>query len=73
MISATVSVYKLTILGLLAGADVMVSRYGKKQWVVPVLEKIEMANTQQIAPGCSETPSKQKPGVETPGTCGNAS
>ncbi len=51
----------------------MIRRCSEKQWVVPVLEKIEMANTQQIAPGCSETPSKQKPGVEADNTCANAS
>ena len=70
LISATVSVYKLTDQGLLVGAVVMVRGYGEKQWVVPVLEKIEMSQTNA---GCnnSGTPTGSKAGgmAETPGNC----
>ena len=45
LISATVSVYKLTDQGLVVGAVMMARGYGEKQWVVPVLEKIEMSQT----------------------------
>ena len=51
----------------------MVSRYGKKQWVVPVLEKIEMANTRLVICGAQSNPlPKNNPGPEQ-GNCGAGS
>lgn len=48
----------------------MLNGFGKKQWVAPVLEKIEMADT-QVGPMCSQngqdTGSKGMPGVEQQG------
>jgi hypothetical protein len=45
----------------------MVHGCGKKQWVVPVLEKIEMANTQ----GCPSTGGQDKQNTTAEsGKCG---
>ncbi len=49
----------------------MVYGCGKKQWVVPVLEKIEMADTHG-ALGCAEGHKKNNPGEEK-GMCGQGS
>jgi hypothetical protein len=46
---------------------------GKEVWVVPRLEKIEMAQTRAVVGGCSETNSKHMSGAEDPNNCAAAS
>jgi hypothetical protein len=47
--------------------------YSKKEWVAPVLEKIEMAST-RASTGCTnETVNKNAVGPEKVGSCAQAS
>lgn len=46
----------------------MVYGCGKKQWVAPILEKIEMAQTAQLCPSTGDT-NKQNENTES-GVCG---